>query len=120
MLRHNRNKYGIIHPYPQRTRVYPPQKEWTLPPPPQKGVDTEQSPYNIKREEASALRHPCDPEWSVILWQDVHCQKYEKLKKGNYKKWGGIFKKKDVKVPKSSKRKSEMEDIIAKVLTPYV
>ena len=47
-------------------------------------------------------------------------ERNEKLKKGNPKNGEGSSKKKDVKVPKSSKRKSEMEDIIAKVLTPYV
>jgi hypothetical protein len=63
MLRHNRNKHGITHPYPQSTHVYPPPppQEGNIPPPPQEGnippppppqmgVDTEQSPYIIKRE----------------------------------------------------------------------
>ena len=79
MLRPNRNKHGITYPYPQSTDVYPPPppqegniipppppQEGNIPPTPQKGVDTEQSPYNIKREEAFVLRHPftaimCDP-----------------------------------------------------------
>ena len=39
----------------------------------------------------------------------------EKLKKGNPKSGEGSSKKKDVKVPKSNKRKSEMEDIVEKV-----
>ena len=39
----------------------------------------------------------------------------EKLKKGNPKNGEGSSKKKDVKVPKSNKRKSEMEDIVEKV-----
>ena len=59
--------------------------------------------------------HSQRSEWSVILWQDVPCQKYEKLKKENPKNEEGSSKEKDVKIPKSSKRKSEMEDIIEKV-----
>jgi len=59
--------------------------------------------------------HSQRSEWSVILWQDVLCQKYEKLKKENPKNGEGSSKKKDVKIPKSSKRKSEMEDIIENV-----
>ena len=39
----------------------------------------------------------------------------QKLKKGNPKNGEGSSKKKDVKVPKSNKRKSEMEDIVEKV-----
>ena len=39
----------------------------------------------------------------------------EKLKKGNPKNGEGSSKKKDVKVPKSNKRKSEMDDIVEKV-----
>jgi hypothetical protein len=39
----------------------------------------------------------------------------QKLKKGNPKNGEGSSKKKDVKVPKSNKRKSEMDDIVEKV-----
>ena len=100
MYRHNRNKHGIIHPYPQSTHVYTPpppphegnipppppqegnippppqQKEGNIPPPPQKRVDTEQLPYNIKREEAFALRHP----FTAIMSGPSSCDKTNLVK----------------------------------------
>jgi hypothetical protein len=65
-----------IPPPPQKGNIPPPPppQEGNAPqppPPPQKGVDTEQSPYNIKRELAFVLRHP----FTAILSGPSSCGK---------------------------------------------